>query len=57
MVRDHLASGALRPVLADWTIDPMPLHMVYPPNRHLSTKLRLFVDWVAEVFAAPALRD
>jgi len=57
MVRDHLDAGALRPVLADWTIDPMPLHVVYPPNRHLSTKLRLFVDWVAELFAAPALRD
>ena len=25
--------------------------MVYPPNRHLSTKLRVFVDWVAELFA------
>jgi hypothetical protein len=24
---------------------------VYPPNRHLSTKLRVFVDWVAELFA------
>jgi hypothetical protein len=24
---------------------------VYPPNRHLSAKLRVFVDWGAELFA------
>ena len=50
MVEAHLASGALQPVLRDWRIDPVPLHVVYPPNRHLSTKLRIFVDWVAELF-------
>jgi DNA-binding transcriptional LysR family regulator len=52
MVEEHLASGALQPVLQDWTSDPVPLHLVYPPNRHLSTKLRIFVDWVAELFAS-----
>jgi LysR family transcriptional regulator, regulator for bpeEF and oprC len=25
--------------------------VVYPQNRHLNAKLRVFVDWVAEVFA------
>ena len=50
MVGEHLASGALRPVLTDWSNAPLPLYVVYPPNRHLSTKLRIFVDWVAEVF-------
>jgi DNA-binding transcriptional LysR family regulator len=52
MVEEHLASGALRPVLRDWSSDPVPLHVVYPPNRHLSTKLRIFVDWAAELFGA-----
>jgi LysR family transcriptional regulator, regulator for bpeEF and oprC len=23
---------------------------VYPENRHLSSKIRVFVDWVAELF-------
>ena len=32
-----------------------PLHVVYPQNRHLSNKVRVFVDWVARV-AAPARR-
>jgi len=47
----HLASGQLRAVLEDWTRPGHPLHIVYPASRHLSAKLRLFVDWVAEVFA------
>jgi LysR family transcriptional regulator for bpeEF and oprC len=51
MVREHFDDGRLLPVLTNWTTDPMPLHVVYPPNRHLSAKLRIFVDWVAEIFA------
>ena len=51
MAAGHLASGALRPILTEWTSDPIPLYIVYPPNRHLSTKLRVFVEWAAELFA------
>ena len=52
MVAEHLASGALRPVLRDWSSEAVPLHVVYPPNRHLSAKLRIFVEWVAELIGA-----
>ena len=55
MVRTHLDSGAMRPVLPEWQVPPLPLHVVYPPNRHLSTRLRVFVDWIAGVFAAADL--
>jgi LysR family transcriptional regulator for bpeEF and oprC len=51
MVTPHLESGRLRTVLDDWTRPRHPLHLVYPSSRHLSAKLRVFVDWVAEVFA------
>jgi len=51
MAQPHIASGALVPVLLDWCAESIPLYVVYPPNRHLSTKLRVFVDWVAELFA------
>ncbi|MFJ6323903.1 MULTISPECIES: LysR family transcriptional regulator [unclassified Rhizobium] len=49
MVRDALASGALVPVLAGWTRPVLPMHIVYPPNRHLSNKVRVFVDWLAKL--------
>lgn len=51
MVRDAFAAGTLRPVLTEWMREPMPLFVVYPPNRHLSNKLRVFVDWIANLFA------
>lgn len=51
MVRQHLESGALREVLPEWSVPPLPLHVVYSPSRHLSTRLRVFVDWAAALFA------
>jgi len=47
----YLASGELVQVLADWSRPPLPIYVVYPPNRHLSAKVRAFVDWAAELFA------
>lgn len=52
MTQEHMASGALQPILAGWATDVIPLYVVYPPNRHLSTKLRIFVDWVADLLAS-----
>lgn len=47
----HVSAGTLVPVLLDWCQETVPLYVVYPPNKHLSAKLRVFVDWVAELFA------
>lgn len=46
-----LANGQLVRVLEDWTCPVIPLYVVYPPNRHLSAKVRAFVEWVAELFS------
>jgi LysR family transcriptional regulator for bpeEF and oprC len=43
--------GRLVTVLDDWANEPLPLYAVYPENRHLSTKVRVFVDWIAELCA------
>lgn len=51
MAQEHIAAGRLVPILSDWCTKPKPLHIVYPPNRHLSNKVRVFVDWLAELFA------
>ena len=50
MVLPHLRSGALKEVLPAWKPLPMPISAVYPHSRHLSPKVRVFVDWIAEVF-------
>jgi len=47
----HVERGELVTVLDDWQPESQPVYMVYPPSRHLSTKLRVFADWVVELFA------
>jgi LysR family transcriptional regulator for bpeEF and oprC len=51
MVLPYLQSGKLREVLPELTPSPMPISVVYLHNRHLSPKVRAFVDWVAELFS------
>ncbi|OQM73925.1 LysR substrate-binding domain-containing protein [Manganibacter manganicus] len=45
---DDLASGALVEVLADFAPTPTPLSVLYPSNRQLSPRVRVFVDWLIE---------
>lgn len=45
-------SGLLERVLPEWTTSPLPIHAVYPQNRHLSAKVRVFVEWVADLFVS-----
>lgn len=52
--KPHIDSGALVPILADWQPSPYPFHVVYPPNRYLSNRLRVFIDWIADRFSALA---
>lgn len=54
---NHGANGRLVRVLEDWVTDPLPIHVVYPQNRHLSAKVRVFVEWVADLMAShPQMR-
>lgn len=50
LVQDHISSGALEPLFSGWCTEAKPVYVVYPPNRHLSKKVRVFVDWIAELF-------
>jgi LysR family transcriptional regulator, regulator for bpeEF and oprC len=50
MVLPLLESGELTEVLPGFKPLPMPISAVYPHSRHLSPKVRVFVDWIAEVF-------
>ncbi|AQR70249.1 LysR family transcriptional regulator [Janthinobacterium sp. LM6] len=54
MARAHVEAGTLIPLFAGWQIAPMPLYLAYPPNRHVSIKLRVFIDWVVELMARHA---
>jgi DNA-binding transcriptional LysR family regulator len=45
-----LASGALRAILTDYVAPPLALYAIYPPTRHLSVKVRFFIDFLVERF-------
>ncbi|NRR29629.1 LysR family transcriptional regulator [Oxalobacteraceae bacterium] len=51
LMEPMIADGRLELLLPDWASDPLPIHVVYPQNRHLSAKVRVFVEWVAELFS------
>jgi DNA-binding transcriptional LysR family regulator len=54
MSAPHVAQGELVPLFEEWHLDPMPIYVAFPPNRHISIKLRVFIDWVAELMAQHA---
>lgn len=44
-----LEAGALVEVLPQWRPAPLPLAIVYAHQRHLSPRVRVVVDWLADV--------
>ena len=53
-VRALLDAGALRPVLAEWTVPPLPLYAMWPRRRDRSPRVHAFVEWVATLYARDA---
>jgi LysR family transcriptional regulator for bpeEF and oprC len=51
LLLEHVAAGRMVQLLPDWISEPLPVHVVYPQNRHLSAKVRVFVEWVSDLFA------
>ncbi|TEC09110.1 LysR family transcriptional regulator [Pseudomonas aeruginosa] len=57
MAAAHQACGALIPLFEQWRFIPMPLYLAFPPNRHVSAKLRVFIDWVIDLMQKHALNS
>jgi len=47
-----LREGSLVEILAKWRPPSYPFHVVYPRNRYLTHRLRVFIDWLLECFPA-----
>ena len=48
----EIAGGSVRLVLRDYEPAPLPISAVHPAGRRLATKVRVFIDFLAEIFAA-----
>ena len=61
VVGRDIQMGRLRPVMTDFLASPTALdtgiYAMYPPNRHLSPKVRAFVDFLLERYGSPPYWD
>ena len=53
IVADDLRSGILRPVLGEFIDPPEPIRIVYPSKRHMSPKIRCFIDELVGLWSPP----
>lgn len=51
VVGPAVRAGHLVPILTEWRMSDVPLHAIYPANRHIAQKVRSFVDMLAHAFA------
>ena len=51
-VSDELSAGTLKVVLAAFPPPPMPVSVLYPHNRQLSSRVRVFAQWLRDIFEA-----
>jgi DNA-binding transcriptional LysR family regulator len=48
LVDEQLRAGRLLPVLAEFGAPALPIRIVYPTRRHLSPKVRVFIDMLTQ---------
>jgi DNA-binding transcriptional LysR family regulator len=51
IIQPLIDAGLLREILKQYQPAPYPIYAVYPSRRHLSAKVRTFVDFLAEYFS------
>ncbi|UST52455.1 LysR family transcriptional regulator (plasmid) [Comamonadaceae bacterium OTU4NAUVB1] len=47
LLEPEVATGRLQALLPDWSAATIPISVVYPSRKHLTPKVRLFIDFVA----------
>jgi DNA-binding transcriptional LysR family regulator len=50
LARPHIEAGTLHVVFPDWKGETVQAHVAYPVNRHLPAKVRVFIEWVIQLF-------
>jgi DNA-binding transcriptional LysR family regulator len=52
IVGADLQEGSLRSILTDYSAPEISVYAIYPPTRHLSVKVRMFIDFLIERFGS-----
>jgi LysR family transcriptional regulator, regulator for bpeEF and oprC len=53
ILEEHLAAHRLTRILVDYATDGVPINLLYPQNRMLSSKVTAFASWSQDLFASP----
>jgi DNA-binding transcriptional LysR family regulator len=51
IVYDDIVAGRLVPVLNDWDLPRLQINIAYPNRKHLSARVRSFIDFMVDEFA------
>ncbi|MFT3998124.1 MAG: LysR family transcriptional regulator [Asticcacaulis sp.] len=54
---EHVAQGRLVEVLPDHVAASMPVSLIFPQRRHLARRVRVFIDWMAELMRGYSQSD
>ncbi|WP_339416006.1 MULTISPECIES: LysR family transcriptional regulator [unclassified Pseudomonas] len=50
-IEEYLEAGRLVEVLSDWKSPGLIVSAMYPHHRHLSPRVRVFIDWLGEIYS------
>ena len=54
-VAEQLKAGQLKIILRDFPPPPMPVSVLYPQSRQLSSRVRVFAQWLRDIFEAASV--
>ena len=57
MIGLDIQSGRLKPVLEKYEPEPLPINLIYAHRKHMSLKVRSFVDYMKDYFETPPYWD
>ena len=57
MIGLDIQSGRLKPVLEKYEPNPLPINLAYANRKHMSLKVRSFVDYMKDYFESPPYWD
>lgn len=51
LVEEYLSNGQMVELFPGWKSRPIPVHIAWPENRRLPSKVRIFIEWVRKLLS------
>lgn len=50
LTQKAIKNNQLIPILSEFSVEPEPIRIIYPSKKHLSPRVRLFIDFIVELW-------